>query len=186
MAKVKSSQKISIKQQQQEAALRSFGLRLQREREQQNLSMRQLALDTRVSTAVLEALEKGWIQRLPEAAFLGTILKKLAERLALPKTEVAEIIKTALPPIHRNSVGGDGALTGFTLGSIELFSTWQGTIAYGTLLMALIYGLNLQQQQLIRSGSFSPAPIAPQQGLKKEAQPLTKLLQLYPELRPLP
>ena len=170
----------------QEEALRCFGKRLQQERERQGLSMRQLALDTRVSTAVLEALEKGWLQRLPEAAFLGTILHKLAERLSLPGAEIDQEIKAALPPLYKSNKQASDRITGFTLGSIELFSTWQGTIAYGAMVLVLIYGLNLQQRQLASANGISIAPISPNPTLKKPETPTKQLLKLYPELRPLP
>ena len=59
--------------------------------------MRQLALDTRVSTPVIEALEKGWGERLPEPAFLGTIIQKLADRLDLDAAELNRALTEALP-----------------------------------------------------------------------------------------
>jgi hypothetical protein len=135
---------------------------------------------------VVEALEKGWLQRLPETAFLGTILQKLAERLALPKEDMEALIKEALPPIPKNNRNAEAALTGFTLGSIDLFSTWQGTIAYLALVLALIYGLNSQHRQLVKAGSFSTHPIAPKAHPEKLEQANRHLLKLYPELRPLP
>ena len=57
--------------------LEQLGDRLRKRRESLDLTMRQLALDTRVSTPVIEALEKAWSDRLPEAAFLRTIIDKL-------------------------------------------------------------------------------------------------------------
>ncbi|HCV56469.1 MAG TPA: hypothetical protein DGR08_02630, partial [Synechococcales bacterium UBA12195] len=63
--------------------LEQLGDRLRERRESLDLTMRQLALDTRVSTPVIEALEKAWSDRLPEAAFLRTIIDKLADRLEL-------------------------------------------------------------------------------------------------------
>ena len=121
-----------------------------------------------------------------EAAFLGTILHKLAERLSLPGAEIDQEIKAALPPLYKSNKQASDRITGFTLGSIELFSTWQGTIAYGAMVLVLIYGLNLQQRQLASANGISIAPISPNPTLKKPETPTKQLLKLYPELRPLP
>jgi ribosome-binding protein aMBF1 (putative translation factor) len=50
--------------------LQNAGLVLRQARESRGLGLRQLAQDTRISTPVLEALERGWSDRLPEAATL--------------------------------------------------------------------------------------------------------------------
>ena len=68
----------------QEDPLLEAGRRLRQEREQRGLSLRQLALETRISTPVLEALERGWRDRLPEAAYLRTMLPLIEQRLDLP------------------------------------------------------------------------------------------------------
>ena len=70
------------------------GRLLKREREQRGLSLRQLAMETRISTPVLEALERGWRDRLPEAAYLRTMLPLIEQRLELPSGS----LEVALPP----------------------------------------------------------------------------------------
>ncbi len=170
-----------------ETPLQELGHRLEARREELGLSRRQLALDTKVSTAVLEALEQGWTDRLPEAAFLGTILQKLTQRLELPAGELEKALKAALPPKPNQRGGDNSALKRFTLSSIELFSTWQSTVAYGLLLAGLVYGLNLQQRQLAAAQVFSLQPIPPSASpTKRQDNALQQLLKLYPELRPLP
>ena len=47
----------------QEDPLLAVGRRLRQEREARGLNLRQLALETRISTPVLEALERGWRDR---------------------------------------------------------------------------------------------------------------------------
>jgi transcriptional regulator with XRE-family HTH domain len=173
--------------------LLELGKSLQQRRESMGLSMRQLSLETRVSTAVLEALEKGWTKRLPEALYLGTILHKLAERLQLPADQLDAALQAALPQPSNTHELKESALGRFTLSSIDLFSTWQGTIAYAALMLGLLYGLNLQQRQLAAANvlSFKPIPAnTNNQAAPAVAQgsmvPATELLlQLYPDLRPL-
>ena len=50
------------------------GQRLRLRREERGLSLRDLALQTRISAAVLEAIERGWRDRLPEATYLRTMV----------------------------------------------------------------------------------------------------------------
>lgn len=152
-------------------------------REQRGLSLRQLAMETRVSTAVLEALERGWRERLPEPTYLRTILPLLEQHLELPSGSLA-----GAQPAHwqqRQGPRRQPLVRRFTPGSIDVFTSWQGTLLYGGLTLLLLYALNLQQQrlagqQLLNSRSIVVLPPAP---------PLAAaggtLLQAYPDLRPL-
>ncbi|MFZ0409770.1 MAG: helix-turn-helix transcriptional regulator, partial [Cyanobium sp.] len=164
----------------------SAGLLLNQARLSQGLGLRQLALETRISTPVLEALERGWRDRLPEAAYLRTMLPLLEHRLNLSPGS----LDGALPAGRANSLPGhrpDPLLLRFTPGSIDVFTTWQGTLLYGLLTLGLIYALNLQQQQLSRQGLLSSTPIPPLDA-RSDSQPRrqeSRLLSAYPDLTPL-
>ena len=165
--------------------LQKAGLLLRQAREHQGLALRQLALETRISTPVLEALERGWRDRLPEAAYLRTMLPLLEHHLQLSPGSLAG----ALPSARASSLRGQRPgplLLRFTPGSIDVFTTWQGTLLYGLLTLGLIYALNLQQQQLARQGLLSTTPIAPLEARhnSQSSQP-NNLLSAYPELAPL-
>lgn len=73
------------------------GERLRQAREQRGLGLRQLAAETLVSTAVIEALERGWRDRLPEPAYLRTILPLLERYLALEPGSLAVALPGAIP-----------------------------------------------------------------------------------------
>jgi transcriptional regulator with XRE-family HTH domain len=159
---------------------------LRQQREAQGLSLRQLAIETRVSTPVLEALERGWRERLPEAAYLRTMLPLLEQHLNLS----AGALDGALPDRPEMAQHGDSGrqalLARFTPGSIDVFTTWQGTVLYGGLALALIYGVNLQQRQLAAENLLTLRPIQPLPvGEQQAPDPSTELLQAYPDLRPL-
>lgn len=170
-----------------EDPLLQVGRLIRQERDARGLNLRQLALDTRISTPVLEALERGWRDRLPEGAYLRTMLPLIEQRLELP----TGCLDVALPPQQPNGGPnggrGSGLLQRFTPGSIDVFSTWQGTVIYGGLTLALIYGVNLQQQQLAAAHllSLRPIPPLPPAEQAKPAPPSSGLLWAYPELRPL-
>ncbi|MEY2643709.1 MAG: hypothetical protein RLZZ611_358 [Cyanobacteriota bacterium] len=162
------------------------GRRLRDSRESQNLSLRQLALDTRISTPVLEALERGWRDRLPEATYLRTMLPLIEQRLQLPSGS----LDVALPPQEAAAGMGQsrsGLLRRFTPGSIDVFSSWQGTLLYGGLMLGLIYAINLQQHRLAAANLLTLRPIAPLTPAQQNrpATPDQTLLRLHPELRPL-
>jgi len=171
----------------QEDALLAVGRRLRQEREARGLNLRQLALETRISTPVLEALERGWRDRLPEGAYLRTMLPLIEQRLDLQ----AGSLEVALPARSSGRAGVEqgraSLLQRFTPGSIEVFSTWQGTLLYGGLTLGLIYVINLQQQQLAAANLLTLRPIAPLTE-RDQASPIdagAALLRLYPDLRPL-
>jgi transcriptional regulator with XRE-family HTH domain len=166
--------------------LLAVGRSLREAREARGLGLRQLAQETRISTAVLEALERGWRDRLPEPAYLRTMLSLLERRLDLPGGS----LQGALPAEKERPHGPqrESLLRRFTPGSIDVFTTWQGTVLYGLLSLALLYGLNRQQRHLVEQGRFNSLPVPP---LGNEAGPAAgagadaALLEAHPDLRPL-
>lgn len=164
------------------------GRRLRAARESQGLSLRQLAQETRISITVLEALEKGWRDRLPEAAYLRTMLALLEQHLALEQGS----LQLALPPRRSRSLRSSLKAHGerVSLSSIELVASWQGALLYGLLCLLLIYGLNRQQRRLVDQGLLPLHTVAAQPSSASEAgrageRDRARLLGAYPELRPL-
>lgn len=134
------------------------GQLLRQRREERGLSMRDLSRETRITTPVLEALERGWSDRLPEAAYLGTMLVQLERHLELP----ASSLQGALPANQANRLRGPGRRTSrFTLGSIDIISTWQGGVVYGVVMLGTLAMLNQQQRYLAQRNSQQLAPIPP-------------------------
>lgn len=161
------------------------GRQLRQRREERQLSLRQLALETRISTPVLEALERGWRDRLPEATYLRTMLPLIERHLDLAPGSLEVVLPETTPPSPGRQ--RQGLLRRFTPGSIDVFTTWQGTVLYGLLTLGLIYGLNLQQQHLAQEGVLTLSPVAPlppgEQTRRPEAGQV--LLAIEPDLRPL-
>jgi transcriptional regulator with XRE-family HTH domain len=163
------------------------GQRLREAREAAGLGLRQLAQETRISTPVLEALERGWRDRLPEAAYLRTMLPLLERRLGLGPGSLDGAL-----PLERQRGPADGReprLLRFTPGSIDVFRTWQGTLLYGVLTLLLVYALNLQQRQLALQGRLTAQPLPPMAPSAEAAASAedadSLLLEAYPELQPL-
>jgi len=164
--------------------LQEAGQRLRQAREERGLGLRQLAQQTRISTAVIEALERGWRDRLPEPAYLRSMLPLLERQLAL----VPGSLDGALPSRSRQAAasGREPLLRRFTPGSIDVFTSWQGTLLYGLITLGLIQLLNLQQFRIASRGLHSTRPIpmldparAPLAGAADAA-----VLAAFPDLRP--
>ncbi|MFZ9620609.1 MAG: helix-turn-helix domain-containing protein [Prochlorococcaceae cyanobacterium] len=164
--------------------LLEVGSLLRQAREARGLGLRQLASETLISTPVLEALERGWLDRLPEAAYLRTMLPLLERYLEL---EPGALRSAVLAP-QTNAASRATTASRLPLLSVELFTSWQGTAAYAALLLALLYGLNLEQRRLAARGVHALNPIPPlSEAAVKRLPPVGSelLLQVYPELRPL-
>jgi len=159
--------------------LLAAGQLLREARERRGLGLRQLAQETRISTPVLEALERGWRDRLPESAYLRTMLPLIERHLDLEPASLQRLLPSE--PLPGQTLRRSNLLRRFTPGSIDVFTTWQGTLLYGLLTLGLIYALNLEQQRLASAGwrAVAPLPPAPQPANTNQ------LLKTYPELRPL-
>lgn len=169
-----------------EDPLLQAGRLLRQHRESQGLSLRDLAIETRVSTPVLEALERGWRERLPEPAYLRTMLPLLEQHLSLPVGALGGALPDEPDSLQHSGTGRQALLSRFTPGSIDVFTTWQGTVLYGGLTLALIYGVNLQQRRLAAENLLALKPIPPLPAAEqREPDPNAELLQAYPDLRPL-
>ena len=154
------------------------GLRLREHREQRGLSLRDLSREVRITTPVLEALERGWSDRLPEPAYLVAMLQRLEQYLDLEP----ESLNGALPEhCFQQQLPQDQRRTRFTLGSIDIFTTWQGSVVYGVVITVSLLALNQQQRQLAinNTKSFTPVALNLQKPEKKDASlPAPGLLEL--------
>jgi hypothetical protein len=168
--------------------LQEAGRQLRLAREARGLGLRQLAQETRISTAVLEALERGWRDRLPEATYLRTMIPLLERHLAIPTGSLQPLVPPNPRHLHEGP-GGKGRLRRFTPGSIDVFTSWQATLLYALLTFALIHLLNLQQFQLASRGVLSTQPLPPLKdpaaAVAASAQTDAELLEAFPDLRPI-
>ena len=157
------------------------GLRLRQHREQRGLSLRDLSKEVRITTPVLEALERGWSDRLPEPAYLVAMLQRLEEYLQLEPGS----LNGALPEgCFQKQLPGEQRRTRFTLGSIDIFTTWQGSLVYIAVITASLLALNQQQRQLAidNTKSFTPVPLNLQQDSDALLQGLRPLAELRSRL----
>jgi transcriptional regulator with XRE-family HTH domain len=154
--RLKSKQRDSASLKVGNNSLEEAGQLLREQRERKGLSMRDLSKEVRITTPVLEALERGWQDRLPEPAYLVAMLQRLESYFELPTNSLSAALPNR-PGSNRLATNGRG--TRFTLGSIDIFTTWQGSVVYGAVMIGSILALNHQQRHLININAFSPKPI---------------------------
>ncbi|MGB1621682.1 MAG: helix-turn-helix domain-containing protein [Synechococcus sp.] len=126
-------------------------------REALGLNLRELALQTRITTPVLEAMERGWRDRLPERTYLAAMVSRLEQALTVP----AGTLEAVLPPPSTTPLHGRNrqGLRRFTPGSIDVVTTWQGSLLYGVVIGISLLAINRQQQVLIQQNSLNLEPV---------------------------
>ena len=139
----------------QEETLQTIGVMLRHRRQDLGLTLRDLATETRITTPVIEALERGWRDRLPERAYLASMLPQLEQRLDLPPGSLEPVLPPRAANRRVNSVG----LRRFTPGSIDVFTTWQGSVVYALVISVSVLALNRQQQELTQRNTQNLEPV---------------------------
>ena len=139
-----------------EEQVQELGVMLRRRREDQGLSLRDLATQTRITTPVIEALERGWTDRLPERAYLASMLPQLERRLDLEPGCLNPLLPACAVTQSNSLRGGRGR---FTPGSIDVFTTWQGSVVYAAVIALSLLAINRQQQELVLRNSLSLEPV---------------------------
>ena len=150
---------------------------LRESREGLGMSLRDLAIQTRISTTVLEAIENGWVERLPEAAYLAAMIPLLESHLRLTPGSL-EGANQSLKEYGKKQK--ERKPDRFTPGNIEILTTWQGSIAYVVVILGSIIALNYQQKSIFDLANYSLKPIqAELYSLKEDDYPIVK------QIRPL-
>ena len=150
-----SAQEAAPEELSREEQLCELGQLMKQRREAEGLTLRELALETRITTPVIEALERGWSDRLPERAYLASMLPQLERRLAL----TPGVLQPVLPPAVDRQLQMTSSQRRFTPGSIDVFTTWQGSVVYAALIGLSLLMINRQQLNLVQLNSQSLEPV---------------------------
>ena len=89
---------------------------------------------TLISPYVLEAIENGWINKLPEKAYLNSMLIILEKELDLPENSLVKFIQKESQEKRRKEKS--------LIASIDLFSTWKGNLIYLIMMSLSLFTLN--------------------------------------------
>ena len=161
-----------------------LGSMIRERRELMGLTLRDLATQIRITTPVLEALERGWIDRLPERAYLASMLPQVERCLELPPGCLEPVLPVSVSRSKLKSARGFGR---FTPGSIDVFTTWQGSIVYGAVMLFSLVAMNRQQQTFARQNGLALQPVRANIQVITSApvMPAAGVLSTFEGLRPL-
>ncbi len=136
--------------------LTEAGKLLRNQRECMNLSIQEISYKTKISIAVIEAIEEGWINKLPEEAYLISILNRLESELNMKAgslRNVNEFIKSS------KNVSAKKLGRGLKLVRIEILTGWTGNILYFIAILLSIFALNNNQSNNLHMNNNSVNPI---------------------------
>ncbi|BEV36424.1 helix-turn-helix transcriptional regulator [Synechococcus sp. M16CYN] len=139
-----------------EEQARAIGLMIRQRREVLGLTLRDLAAQIRITTPVIEALERGWTSRLPERTYLASMLPQIEQHLKLPAGCLKPVLPAPAESLRSQSGRGWGR---FTIGSIDVFTTWQGSLIYGAMMLLSLLAINRQRQDLALRNALSLEPV---------------------------
>ena len=97
----------------------------------------------------------------------ASMLPQLEQRLALP----AGTLEPVLPPVSLRRCSAGPGLGRFTLGSIDVFTTWQGSVVYGLVMLLSLLVLNRQRHDLAVRNSVSFEPVSVEMTGLQDAAP---------------
>ncbi len=148
-----------------ENQLTKAGKLIRAQREKLGLSRSNLSIKTKVSVTVLEALENGWGNQLPERPYLIKMITALENALNIDPGFLGKFYKFSNNQDKSNS-------NIFTPGNIEIFTTWTGSIIYFLIILISIFFINKQQANLTRKHTQTINPIYFEEILKEETNEL--------------
>ncbi len=147
------------------------GQKLRDRRKDLRLSRNELAMRTKITTPVLEAIENGWTKTLPESTYLSAMLIRLEDELALPRGSLDGALATSLDSFKGKTTKS------FISTNLDFFGTWQGSLLYIGLIFCFVLMLNRQQEYLASINSKTYKPISPEMLIeeKNNSQPINRI-----------
>ncbi len=123
------------------------------QREKYGISLEMLSRKTRISIIVLEAIENGKKENLPEKTYLKQMLKAIEFELGLPKNKLEILLESSKTTTNTNKQKI------FAPGNINIFASWEGNIIYFILMIISIITLNKYQNFLSETNTLDTTPI---------------------------
>ena len=134
------------------------GATLKARREQYSLTRHDLSINTRISITVLEAIEEGWIERLPERAYLTKMINLLSKKLEIPIEAFIPILDASVKSskIEREEQNK-------LAGRVDFLYSLNGLLIYTIMLASSILIINYQNTRLVNEQALTTRPILPYQ-----------------------
>ena len=129
-----------------------FAQKIKNQRISIGITKSELSRKTRISVAVIEAIENGWTHNLPEITYLSPMLEILEKELKLENQSFKKLIKTKEPK-------EEVYLSNHESISSKLFSKSQGITIYIIFILLSIFLLNKYQLILSKNNQQTIIPI---------------------------
>jgi len=123
------------------------GAIIKSKRRELGMSKYDLAERTLITPYVIEAIENGWIEKLPEKTYLATMLNRLEEELNITENRLTNSIK-------KNSKVDRNTRKSF-IPSIDIFYSWKGNIIYIVLMLTTLFSLNYSHRKYLSMNGIS-------------------------------
>ncbi len=133
-------------------ALKAVGLKLAHAREQREFSLEELAVKTHIPARLLQAIEQGELNRLPEPVYIQSFIRQYANVLALNGVQLAS--EFPVEPVVRSPRKAWFQRPKLQLTPLHLYG------GYALLILAAVQGLSVALNQSARQ--FPNLPNAPQ------------------------
>ncbi len=133
--------------------IQNAGKLIKERREELGLLRTDLSFKTRISVNVIQALENGWLNCLPERAYLSKMLTILEKELSLEEDSLKSII------IDGKKNQSRGALSLLIPRTIDIVSGRQGNILYITAILLSLFIINRQQFYLSINNGNTTSPL---------------------------
>ena len=127
--------------------LKEAGNILTSKRKELGINRYDLARRTLITPYVIEAIENGWTNKLPEKTYLSSMLERLEQELNIPNNKLTNLIKEERS-IKYNKRGD-------FVPNIDIFYSWKGNIAYIFLMLLILFLLNYVHQKAILMNGIS-------------------------------
>ncbi|HIK28426.1 MAG: helix-turn-helix domain-containing protein [Oscillatoriaceae bacterium SKW80] len=134
--------------QQRQECLRQLGVQLRQARLSQSVSLEKLHNFTRVPLHVIEALENGCTERLPEDVYVRGFIRRIGNALGLQGERLAASLPALVESVPK-------AFSGFYLRPIHLY------IGYAALMAGAVGGLHWLASQISAKPEVSPLQTIP-------------------------
>ena len=129
------------------------GKLIRSKREDQQKSRKYLAQRTRISVAVIQALENGWEGQLPEGAYLTTMLRSLEEELGLEDFVLVNLLSPA-----KTSTSKKEKFSG-KINANEFLSKYRSIFLYLLCMSLSIFLINRYQLKISIDNAHTISPI---------------------------
>ncbi|KGG12243.1 MULTISPECIES: helix-turn-helix domain-containing protein [Prochlorococcus] len=133
--------------------LYELGNIIKEKRESLGFPRSELAVKTKVSVTIIQALENGWFSQLPKTKYLPKMIIRLGKELGIETSVLNDLLADEI------SNSKEKNMPFFTPSSIDIFTTWQGSLFYLIAILISFLLINKYHTYLSENQAHTNIPI---------------------------